>query len=68
MKKEKYEIPVTEIIKFATEDVITTSDLDVGEGDVNAQYSDYSVINQTVLAIWSHNWLNNRSLQQRMDG
>jgi len=36
MKKEKYEIPVTEIIKFATEDVITTSDLDVGEGDVNA--------------------------------
>ena len=34
MKKEKYEIPITEIIKFETEDVITTSGLDEGEGDV----------------------------------
>ena len=25
MKKEKYEIPITEIIEFETEDVITTS-------------------------------------------
>ena len=36
MKKEKYEIPITEIIEFETEDVITTSGLDDGEGDVNA--------------------------------
>ena len=34
MKKEKYEIPITEIIEFETEDVITTSGLDEGEGDV----------------------------------
>lgn len=34
MKKEKYEIPITEIIEFETEDVITTSGLDTGEGDV----------------------------------
>ena len=34
MKKEKYEIPITEIIEFETEDVITTSGLDDGEGDV----------------------------------
>lgn len=36
MKKEKYEIPITEIIEFETEDVITTSGLDDGEGDVKA--------------------------------
>lgn len=37
MKKEKYETPVTEIIRFETEDVITTSgaaQIDTGEGDV----------------------------------
>lgn len=36
MKKEKYETPVTEIIEFETEDVITTSTVsfDSGEGDV----------------------------------
>ena len=37
MNKEKYETPVTEIIRFETEDVITTSGavpFDAGEGDV----------------------------------
>lgn len=33
MNKEKYEVPVTEIIEFETEDVITTSG-DVDEGVV----------------------------------
>ena len=32
MNKEKYEVPVTEIIEFETEDVITTSGID--EGDI----------------------------------
>ena len=36
MKKEKYEIPITEITEFETEDVITTSGFDDGEGDINA--------------------------------
>lgn len=32
MNKEKYEVPVMEIVEFETEDVITTSgDLDEGE-------------------------------------
>ena len=36
MNKEKYEVPVMEIVEFETEDVITTSgDVgDVDEGDV----------------------------------
>lgn len=33
MNKEKYEVPVMEIVEFETEDVITTSG-DVDEGDV----------------------------------
>lgn len=33
MNKEKYEVPVTEIIEFETEDVITTSG-EVDEGVV----------------------------------
>lgn len=33
MNKEKYEVPVTEIIEFETEDVITTSG-DIDEGVV----------------------------------
>lgn len=35
MNKEKYEVPVTEIIEFTTEDVITTSGTGVGEGDID---------------------------------
>ena len=33
MNKEKYEVPVMEIVEFETEDVITTSG-DLDEGDV----------------------------------
>ena len=33
MNKEKYEVPVMEIVEFETEDVITTSG-DVDAGDV----------------------------------
>ena len=33
MNKEKYEVPVMEIVEFETEDVITTSG-DVDEGEV----------------------------------
>lgn len=30
--KEKYEVPVMEVIRFHSEDIITTSGVDVGEG------------------------------------
>lgn len=30
--KEKYETPVCEVIEFETEDVITTSNPDIGDG------------------------------------
>ena len=33
MNKEIYETPVTEIIRFETEDVITTSTPEIGGGD-----------------------------------
>ena len=35
MNKEKYEVPITEIIEFEVEDIITSSsDFDIGEGEV----------------------------------
>lgn len=37
MNKEKYEVPVMEIVEFETEDVITTSG-DIDEGEVQKYF------------------------------
>ena len=33
MNREMYEVPMTEIVKFETEDIITTSGITEGDGE-----------------------------------
>ncbi len=38
--KEKYEVPMMEVITFACEDIITTSGVEVGDGEGVPDYTE----------------------------